>query len=195
MRKIILLMHVSLDGFVTEPNGEIDWIIHTEEEQNYVTDLLNTVDTVLFGRVTYQMMESFWPTVPVHPVWSKSKYHAEHAVWIEKTEKIVFSKTLEKVDWNNSRLVKEHIPEEIEKMKQQPGKNIVVIASPSIAQTFMQLCLIDEYRINVNPIVVGGGKPLFKNIKDRIDLKLVETKTFSSGVVGLVYGVKRGEGY
>ncbi|NOU97474.1 dihydrofolate reductase [Paenibacillus sp. LMG 31456] len=193
MRKIILLMHVSLDGFVTGPNGEMDWIIHTEEEQNYVTDLLNTVDTGLFGRVTYQMMESFWPTVPAHPVWSKSNYHAKHAVWIEKTEKIVFSKTLEKVDWNNSRLVKEHIAEEIAKMKQQPGKNIVMIASPSLAQTFMQLGLIDEYRINVNPIVVGGGKPLFKNIKDRIDLTLVEAKTFSSGVVELVYGVRRGE--
>ncbi|SHF15260.1 Dihydrofolate reductase [Seinonella peptonophila] len=193
MRKIILLMHISLDGFVTGPNGEMDWIIHTEEEQNYVTDLLNTVDTVLFGRVTYQLMESFWPAVPAHPVWSKSKYHSEHAVWIEKTEKIVFSKTLEKVDWNNSRLVKEHIVEEIAKIKQQPDKNIVMIASPGLAQTFMQLGLIDEYRINVNPIVVGGGKPLFKNIKDRVDLKLVETKTFSSGVVGLVYGVRRGE--
>ncbi|WP_312108212.1 dihydrofolate reductase family protein [Brevibacillus reuszeri] len=193
MRKIILLMHVSLDGFVTGPNGEMDWIIHTEEEQNYVTDLLNTVDTVLFGRVTYQMMESFWPTVHAHPLLSKSKYHAEHAGWIEKTEKIVFSKTLEKVDWNNSRLVKEHIPEEIAKMKQQSGKNIVMIASTNLAQTFMQLGLIDEYRINVNPVVVGGRKPLFKNIKDRIDLKLVETKTFSSGVVELVYGVRRGD--
>ena len=193
MRKIILLMHVSLDGFVSGPNGEIDWIIHTEEEQNYVTDFLNTVDTVLFGRVTYQMMECFWPTVHAHPVWSKSKYHAEHALWIEKTEKIVFSKTLEKVDWNNSRLVKEHIAEEIAKMKQQSGKNIVMIASTNLVQTFMQLGLIDEYRINVNPIVIWGGKPLFKNIKDRIDLKLVETKTFSSGVVELVYGVRRGE--
>jgi len=85
--------------------------------------------------------------------------------------------------------MKEHIAEEIAKMKQQPGKNIVMIASPSLAQTFMQLGLIDEYRINVNPVVVGGGKPLFENIKDRIDLKLVETKGFSSGVVGLVYGV------
>lgn len=193
MRKIILLMHVSLDGFVTGPNGEMDWIIHTEEEQNYVTDLLNTVDTVLFGRVTYQMMESFWPTVPSHPVLSKSKYHAEHAVWIEKTEKIVFSKTLDKVEWSNSRLVKEHIAEEVAKMKQQPGKNIVMIASSGLAQTFMQLGLIDEYRINVNPIVVGGGRPLFKNIKDRIDLKLAEAKTFRSGVVGLVYGIRRGE--
>lgn len=85
--------------------------------------------------------------------------------------------------------MKEHIAEEIAKMKQQPGKNIVMTASPSLAQTFMQLGLIDEYRIIVNPVVVGGGKPLFENIKDRIDLKLVETKRFSSGVVGLVYGV------
>ncbi|MED4586704.1 dihydrofolate reductase family protein [Brevibacillus choshinensis] len=79
MRIIILLMHVSLDGFVSGPNGEMDWINFSEDEQNNVTDMLNTVDTVLFGRVTYRMMESFWSTVPTHPVWSKSKYHAEHA--------------------------------------------------------------------------------------------------------------------
>ncbi len=101
--------------------------------------------------------------------------------------KIVFSKTLQKVEWNNSRLVKENIVEEISTMKQQPGKDMVIFGSGSIVSTFMQLGLIDEYRIIVNPVVLGKGKPLFKGINDKLNLKLLKTKTFSSGNVLLYY--------
>ena len=187
MRKVISLMHLSLDGFAAGPNGEMDWISYGEEEQNYVNSILDTADTVLFGRTTYQMMENFWPTVPTHPVFSKSKYHIEHARWINHTPKIVFSRSLERVEWMNTRLVRDDIAQEIAKMKQQPGKNIVMIGSPGLAHTLMQLDLIDEYRMNVNPVVIGSGIPFFKVDNKRIRLKLAEVNPFHSGVVGLAY--------
>jgi dihydrofolate reductase len=185
MRNVILLMHVSLDGFVAGPNGEMDWISTDEEIFQDVTDLLNTVDTAIYGRVTYQMMESYWPTVPANP--ASTQLDIEHAHWVEQVHKIVFSKSLSTVAWHNTRLIKENIAEEITKLKQQPGQNMMIFGSPRLAHTFMQLGLIDEYRMNVNPIVLGSGIPLFADIQDRINLQLLTTKTFHSGVVGLHY--------
>jgi dihydrofolate reductase len=186
MRNVILLMHVSLDGLVQGTNEwDLNWISIDEEIEKYVKDILSNVDTVMFGRVTYQGMESYWPTVPANP--ASTKHEIDHAQWLENTSKIVFSKSLEKVEWNNTRLIKENIAEEIAKLKQQPGKDIIIIGSPGIAHTFMQLGLIDEYRINVNPVVIGSGVPLFKDIQDRINLKLANVKTLNSGVVGLHY--------
>ncbi|MCZ7395546.1 MAG: dihydrofolate reductase family protein, partial [Candidatus Methanoperedens sp.] len=181
MRKVIVSMMVSLDGFFAGPSGEIDWHIVDEEFNQYAIDLLNTVDTILFGRVTYQLFESYWPAAATNLSTSKSDLEISHK--INNITKIVFSKTLEKVEWKNARLVKEVIQEEIAKMKQQPGKDMVIFGSGSIVSTFTQLGLIDEYRIIVNPVVLGHGKPLFKDIKDRINLKLLKTKTFSSGNV------------
>ncbi|MCL5995890.1 MAG: dihydrofolate reductase family protein, partial [Chloroflexi bacterium] len=138
-----------------------------------------------YGRVTYQMMESYWPTVLTNP--SSTKHEIEHARWIENVPKIVFSKTLEKVEWNNTRLIKENIAEEISKLKQQPGKDLVIFGSPGLAHSFMRLGLIDEYRLTVNPIILGSGKPLFRNVEDKMKLKLLKAQTFNSGVVGLHY--------
>ncbi len=185
MRKVIVSEMVTLDGFFAGPNGEIDWHIVDEEFNQYAIDLLNTVDTILFGRVTYHLFESYWPVAATNPSTSKSDLKIAHK--INNMTKIVFSKALEKVEWKNARLVKEVIPEEIAKMKQQPGKDMVIFGSGSIVSTFTQLGLIDEYRIIVNPVVLGNGKPLFKDIKDRISLKLLKTKMFSSGNVLLVY--------
>jgi dihydrofolate reductase len=189
-RKVISLMHVSLDGFTAGPNGELEWAIVDEEGYRDVADLLRTVDTALYGRVTYQMMESSWPTVLTDPASTKDELH--HAHWVEKVHKIVFSRTLESVTWNNTRLVKENIAEEIAKLKQLPGKDLMIFGSPSIVHTLTQRGLIDEYRLSVNPVVLGGGIPLFKDIDDRIDLKLLEAKTFHSGVVGLHYRKEAG---
>jgi dihydrofolate reductase len=178
-------MHLSLDGFVAGPNGELDWISMDEELEKYAEGVVSTVGAALYGRVTYQMMESHWPSVLENP--SSSKHDIDHAHWIENISKIVFSRSLEKVEWNNTRLIKDHIAEEISKLKQQPGKDLVIFGSPGLAQTFMQLDLIDEYRLTVNPVVLGVGKPLFKDNKDRINLKLLETRAFNSGVVELHY--------
>ena len=185
MRKLVLFMHTSLDGFVAGPNGELDWISYDEELERYAAELVSTVGSPLYGRVTYQMMESYWPTVLKNP--SSKKYELEHAQWVENINKVVFSKTLQKVDWKNTRLIKENIAEEIQKLKQQPGKDLVIFGSPGLAQTFMRLGLIDEYRLTVNPVVLGRGIPLFKEIKDRINLRLINAKTFNSGVVGFHY--------
>jgi dihydrofolate reductase len=186
MRKVILLMHVSLDGFVQGQNDwEMDWITYDEELEKYSKDILSTVDTVLWGRGTYLGMQQYWTSVPSNP--SATNHEIDHSHWLENTTKIVFSKSLDQVEWKNSRIVKENIAEEISILKQQTGKDMIIIGSPRFAHTLMQLGLIDEYRINVNPVVIGGGLPLFKDISDRINLKLVGNKTFNSGVVGLVY--------
>jgi dihydrofolate reductase len=190
MRKVVALMHVSLDGFTAGPNGELNWAMMDKEMETYVENLLSTVDMALYGRVTYHMMESYWPTVPSNP--SSTKHDLDHAHWVENVAKIVFSRTLEKVTWKNTRLVKDNIAEEIARLKHEPGGDMMTFGSPSIVHTLTQHGLIDEYRINVNPLVLGSGIPLFKDIKNRIPLKLIEAKTFHSGVVGFNYQTIKG---
>jgi dihydrofolate reductase len=189
MRNIILFMHISLDGFVAGPNGELDWISYDQELEKYAEGVVSTVGSPLYGRVTYQMMESYWPTVLTNP--SATEHDLAHARWLEKVEKIVFSKTLAKVEWNNTRLIKDNIAEEISKLKQQPGKDLVIFGSPSLAQTFMQLDLIDGYRLTINPVILGSGIPLFEEVKHKSNLKLVESKTLNSGVIAVHYETKR----
>jgi len=151
----------------------------------YAIDLLSDVDALLFGRVTYQLMADYWPAAATNPSTSKSDLEIAHKM--NNLPKIVFSKTLQEVKWNNSRLVKENIPEEISKMKQESGKDMVIFGSRSIVSTFMQLGLIDEYRIILNPIVLGNGNPLFKGINGKQNLKLLNAKVFDSGIVILFY--------
>jgi len=185
MRKVILSNSVTLDGFFEGPNKELDWHIVDEEVKEYAKDLLNNVDALLFGRVTYQLMADYWPAAATNP--STPKSDLEIADKMNNLPKIVFSKTLQEVKWNNSRLVKENIAEEISKMKQECGKDMVIFGSGSIVPTFMQHGLIDEYRIIVNPIVLGNGNPLFKCINGKQNLILLNTKVFDSGIVILFY--------
>lgn len=185
MRKVVLFVHASLDGYVSGPNGEMDWIVYDEALQDYATEVHSAADAVIFGRVTYEMMVGFWPNLPEGL--RDSKYHAEHARWLEKATKIVFSRTLDQVEWTNSMLIKDEIAAEIEKLKQQPGKDIIVIGSASLTHGLIRLGLIDEYRINVNPVVLGNGVPLFKDISHKVNLKLLQAIPFESGVVSLVY--------
>jgi dihydrofolate reductase len=175
MRKVILSIMVSIDGFVEGPNRELDWFVWDEEMEKYMTDFFSTVDTFLYGRVAYELMVNYWPSVT-----------SEFGNKMNSMSKIVFSKTLEKVEWN-AILVKENIAEEISKIKQEPGKDLVLFAGAGILSTFMQLGLIDEYRLIVNPVVLGKGNPLFKGLNDKLYLKLLGTKTFSCGNVILYY--------
>jgi dihydrofolate reductase len=151
------------------------------EFNEYAIDMLNSADALLFGRVTYDLMAGFWPTPDA------IKNDPIVAGKMNSLSKIVFSKTLKKADWNNTRLVKENIEEEIKKMKNQPGKDMALLGSGTIMSEFAQRGLIDEYRIMVNPIILGQGAPLFKGIKERINLKLVRTRTFRNGNVLLYY--------
>ncbi|MDC5317503.1 dihydrofolate reductase family protein [Acinetobacter baumannii] len=187
MRKLILFLHASLDSFVEGPNGAMDigWIAYDADLANHANKILNSADTVIWGRATYKMMQNYWPTMLSNP--EASEHERNHAEWIEKTEKIVFSTTLDTVEWNNSRLVKDHVEEEINKLKQQPGKDMVILGSPRFAHYLMQLGLIDEYKITVSPVLLGSGLPLFQGIEQKIGLKLIENKTFASGAIGLHY--------
>jgi dihydrofolate reductase len=179
MRKLIAAINVTLDGFCDHTATIADDEIH----QHY-NELLSNADTLIFGRITYQLMESYWPAVVKNPTGNKPI--DEFAVLIDNISKIVFSRSLENVDWKNTILKKEIIKEEILELKQQAGANILV-GSPSLIVALAQLDLIDEYQLSVQPIILGSGLPLFKNIKDRINLKLLKTKTFGCGAVTLYY--------
>jgi dihydrofolate reductase len=188
MRKVISFMHVSLDGFVAGPFEEMNWIVMDDEIFKDAIDLTATADMALYGRVTYQMMESYWPTVLVNSLSSKLELH--HAQWMESIPKIVFSKTIAAPNWNNTRLIKENIKTEIIKLKEQPGRNMLIFGSPRLTHSFMQWNLIDEYRVNVNPVILGKGVPLFKNIECKVNLQLLFAKKFNAGVIGLHYKTK-----
>ena len=188
MRKIILLIHLSLDGYSAGPNDELDWISYDDELEQYSHSMHAIADAVIWGRRTYQGMAGYWLTVPGNP--DSDPAALEHAHFLENATKIVVSRTLDKVEWGgatNTVLIKDNIAEEINKIKQQPGKAIWFLGSTALAQTFMQLDLIDEYRININPIVLGQGKPLFANVTRNFSLKLLEEKTFKSGVIASRY--------
>ena len=179
MRKLIAAINMTLDGFCDHTA-----MIADEEIHQHYNELLSNAGTLLYGRITYQLMESYWPSVVKNPTGNKPM--DEFAVLIDNISKIVFSRTLKNVDWKNTKLKKEVIKEEVLELKQQAGKNILV-GSPSLIVALTQLDLIDEYQLGVQPIVLGSGLPLFKNIKDRINLKLLKTKTFGCGAVTLYY--------
>src|SRR5712692_7193894 len=185
MRKIITTTWVTLDGFIAGPNEEMDWVIVDEEMGKYEDDVVSAADTLLLGRVTYQSFAGSWPKVPEDP--TSPKGLIEYAHKLNAMRKIVFSKTLESVEWNNSRLVKEVLPEDITKLKQEPGRDMVIYGSASIVRALTNLGLIDEYQLLVHPVVLGSGKPLFQDIKNQVKLKLVNSKTHPSGVVLLFY--------
>lgn len=192
MRKIISLIHLSLDGMAAGPNDELDWISYDSELEQYAHSLHEMTDAVIWGRRTYEGMAGYWLTVPNNP--DSTPAEREHVRWLDKATKIVVSRTLDRIDWNNAQntvLIKDNIAEQINTIKQQPGKDIWFLGSTMLAQTFMQLDLIDEYRININPTVLGEGKPLFANVSRKIPMKLLESKTFKSGVVALRYEPER----
>ena len=179
MRKLIAGINMTLDGYCDHTATVVDDEIH----QHY-NELLKNGGTLMFGRITYQLMESFWPSVVKKPTGNQPI--DEFAVLIETIPKIVFSRTLKEVKWKNTELKKEVIKEEILYLKSQPGKNILA-GSRSLILTLMQLDLIDEYQLCVQPIILGSGLPLFKNITDRVDLKLSGSKTFGCGAITLYY--------
>lgn len=179
MRKLIAAINVTIDGFCDHTAGIADEEIH----QHY-SELLINADTILFGRITYQLMENAWPSIVKNPTGNKSM--DEFAIIIDNISKIVFSNTLNTVEWRNTRLAKEDIKDVVLKLKQQSGKNILA-GSRTIIITLMQLGLIDEYQFCVHPVVLGSGLLLFKNVSDSINLRLLRTKTFGCGAVTLYY--------
>ena len=189
MRKIISLIHLSLDGFASgRDKWDLNWIAYDNELEQDAHSLHDLTDAVIWGRVTYEGMASYWLTVPGNP--ESTEAERNHASWLESATKIVVSRTLDHIDWGgaeNTVLIKDNIAEEINKIKQQPGKDIWFLGSPALAQTFMEHDLIDEYRVNINPTMLGSGQRFFGGFDNKRPMKLLESKTFKSGVVALHY--------
>jgi dihydrofolate reductase len=187
MRKVIFQMLISLDGFFEGPNKEIDWHNVDDEFNDYAIDFLNSVDTIMFGRVTYEMMAAYWPTetaITNDPIVAEK---------MNNLEKIVFSKTLKKAEWNNTTLCNEDIAEKVQNLKQSKGKDIAIFGSSDLAVALLPSGLIDELSILINPVILGGGKSLFSGINTRLNLTLIKTKIFRSGNVMLCYSPLRGQ--
>jgi dihydrofolate reductase len=181
MRKISFFMLTSLDGFFEGHNRDITWHNVDEEFNKFAIEQLNSVDTLIFGRVTYEMMAGYWPTpvaVSNDPVVAGK---------MNSLPKVVYSNTLTDVKWQNTRLIKDDFVQQTLKLKQQPGRDLIIFGSSDLAVTFMEHGLIDEFRIMVNPVALGGGKPLFQGLNDKYLLKLLKTRTFISGNVLLYY--------
>jgi dihydrofolate reductase len=189
MRKIVSFVHLSLDGFVATAEGGMDWVSITEELFDYVGQRIQQTDTALYGRITFQMMEAYWPTAATQP--NASKHDHEHSHWYKTARKVVLSKTLANTNDATIKIIRSNLSDEIAQLQQSEGSEILVFGSPSATHALMAENLIDEYWIFINPVLLGRGISLFKNIKDRTALKLVKSKIFTSGVVCLHYEVKR----
>ncbi|MGC4104390.1 dihydrofolate reductase family protein [Ferruginibacter sp.] len=190
MRKIISFMHISLDGFVAGPNGELNWAKVDEELFEHVGKRIRKGDTSLYGRVTYQMMESYWPTAGTSP--NATKHEVEHGAWYSKVHKIVLSQTLHQEGLTNTTIISDNLSGKINAIKNSgDGEDILVFGSPSATHSLMQQNLIDGYWLFLNPILLGQGIPLFTGVQEKANLKLLNSQQFSSGVVELNYIVDR----
>jgi len=188
MRKVISFMHVSLDGFVAGPNGEMNWIKIDQEIFDHVGKRISKGDTALYGRATYEMMESYWPTAADKP--TATKHDIEHSKWYSQVHKVVLSKTMKGAGLTNTTIISDNLSEHINEIKQsnQGGdEDILLFGSPTATHSLMQLNLIDGYWLFVNPMILGQGIPLFEGIKGKTTLKLLTTRQFTSGVTELNY--------
>lgn len=181
-------MHISLDGFVAGPNGEMDWIKVDEEIFDHVGKRVAQGDTALYGRVTYEMMEGYWPTAGEQP--GASKHDIEHSKWYAQVNKVVLSKTLKAPAATNTKIIKDNLADRINEIKRSGNSDVLVFGSPTATHSLMRENLIDGYWLFVNPVILGRGIPLFKNIQDKINLKLLNTHRFTKGVTELSYTVE-----
>ncbi len=190
MRKIVSFVHVSLDGFVASTRGgehSLGWISISEDLFRHVEQRIQQTDTALYGRVTYEMMESYWPTAADQP--DASDHDRAHSRWYKSARKVVLSKTLSEDEHPGAQIISGNLSEQIGDLKRGEGSEILVFGSPSATHALMAEDLIDEYWLFVNPILLGQGIPLFKNIQDRTALTLLDTKIFPSGVICMQYEV------
>lgn len=183
MRKLILMMSVSLDGFIEGPNRDIGWHVVDDELHRHFNDEIRTMSAILHGRVTYELMAGFWPTADTDP--SSTEPMREFADIWRDIPKIVFSSTLKEVGWNTT-IMREVVPDQIQALKAQPGGDMV-LGGADLAAAFMAHDLIDEYRLYFHPVVVGAGTPLFPASDQPRTLRLTGTRTFGNGVVLLRY--------
>jgi len=187
MRKISVFNFMTLDGYYKGPNEDISWHKQGvgEEEQALAAEGSKSESVLLFGRVTFEMMESYWPTPMA------MQQNKEVAEGMNASEKIVFSRTLKKTDWKNTRIVKDNMVEEVRRLKKEPGKDITILGSGTIITQLAEYALIDSYQFLVDPVVLGEGTSIFKGIEHRPELKLTDSKSFKSGALLLTYQQKK----
>ena len=181
MRKIFAFVMTTLDGYYEGPNQEFDFWVLDEEFDEFSVEQLDEVDTLLFGRVTYEGMAAYWPTP------AAEQDDPRVAARMNDLAKIVVSRTLDKAEWANTRFIKDDITDELTKLKQQPGKDIAILGSPDLTVSLLQMRLVDELRIMVNPVILGAGKSVFMTAGERVSLKLLKSRPFNSGNVLLYY--------
>ncbi|MBI1937941.1 MAG: dihydrofolate reductase [Ignavibacteriales bacterium] len=181
MRKLTVFNFTTLNGFFEGPDHDISWHRHGGEESKYSDDSLKAGNILLFGRRTYEMMYGFWHTPMAAEMFPGT------AKGMNKSEKIVFSNTMKKAEWNNTKVIGGNIVDEMKRLKKTNGKDMTILGSGSIAAQFADAGLIDGFQIMIDPVAIGSGTTLFGGLKQKLDLKLTETKIFKSGVVLLSY--------
>lgn len=190
MSKIISFMHISLDGFVAGPSGEMDWINIDQEIFDYVGKRISKGDTALYGRITYEMMESYWPTAADKP--NATKHDIEHSKWYKQVRKVVLSKSMQDADLPKTTIISDNLSDRLDQIKQASENEILLFGSPTATHSLIQQNLIDGYWLFVNPIILGQGIPLFVDNQEKTKLKLLPaTRQFTSGVTELNYEVDR----
>jgi dihydrofolate reductase len=181
MRRILAFLVVTVDGYYEGPNGEFDWPVVDEEFNEFGLRQLEEVDTLLFGRVTYEGMASYWPTP------AAEQDDPRVAAKMNTLPKLVVSRTLDRADWANTRILRDDVAAELTRLKQQPGKDIAIFGSSDLVVSLLGMGLVDELRIMVHPVVLGAGRSLFRTAPERFSLQLVEARPFRSGSVLLTY--------
>ena len=182
MRKLMVFNSVTIDGYFTDKNGDMSWAHKQDPEWNdFVANNAKSGGELLFGRVTYDLMVSFWPTP------AAAQMFPDVAKGMNDAPKVVFSRTMDKASWNNTRLFKGDLENEVRKLKAEPGDQLVLMGSGQIVSQLAQAELIDEYQIVLNPIVLGQGRTMFDGVKNKLNLKLTNTRTFKNGNVLLTY--------
>ena len=185
MRKLTVFNHISLDGYFTDKDSSLNWVhmANDPEFDQFVQGNAQSGGELIFGRKTFQMMASYWPTPMAH---EQNPIVAEH---MNALQKVVFSRTLDSVSWQNTRLVKGNLADEILNLKKSSGKDLVIMGSGSLVSQLSQAHLIDEYQLVVNPVVLGSGRTLFEGMMEKLLLKLMDTRIFNNGKMVLTYGV------
>lgn len=187
-RKLVAFVHLSLDGYANGPQGELEWADVSPEIASDVDARLSTVGAAVYGRVVYGMMAGYWPSVNANP--DSTEHDRAHMAWVEAIPKLVVSRSLERADWNNTTLIRDDVAGTFQAEKLKPGGDLMVFGSPRLVHVLARLDLIDEYLIYVNPVVLGGGTPLFEPGQPGRPLTLLESRPFGTGVTVLRYATR-----
>ncbi|MGQ7366528.1 dihydrofolate reductase family protein [Streptococcus suis] len=191
MRKLVIFLHMSLDGIVEGPNGAMDigFVQYNHELEEFANQVTANADTILWGRSTYEMMYQYWPNMLDNL--EASEHERNHAAWVDSVEKLVCSTSLSEVTWNNASLIKDNPIQRLHIEKSKDGGDILVLGSPRLAQFLLKEGLVDQLCLTVSPVIVGAGLNLFNGISDT--LKLLESVQMQSGVLGLTYSITKSE--